>query len=74
MNITEKIAQIRAYALTAKTCIYNEDAMTAIELSGVTACKVNECIEAINSILDIIENVINANGLKYDPETENLTI
>ena len=74
MNIAEKIAKIRAYALTAKTCIYNEDAMTAIELAGQTACKVNECVDAINDMLTLIEEVLVAVGLEYDPDTEALKI
>ena len=74
MSITEKLAQLRAYAITAKTCIYNEDAMTALELSGATACKVNECVEAINLLIDVIEEIQGATGLDYDATSENLFI
>ena len=72
--LNEKITKLRAYALTAKTAIYNEDAMTAIELAGVTACKVNECIEAINMMLDIIETLEQGISINYDANTENLNI
>lgn len=72
MTLTEQIAKLRAYALTAKTAIYNEDAMTAIELSAATACKVNECIDAINSMLDIVEQV--EARVLYDEENQILTI
>ena len=68
-DVSQTIAKIRAYALTAKTAIYNEDAMTAIELAGQTACKVNECVDAINSILDVIETLT---GIEYDPDNEGL--
>lgn len=77
MTVSEKIAQLRAYALTAKTAIYNEDAMTAIELAGQTACKVNECVVAINGILDILDK-IETNGssvdLSYNAESEGIII
>lgn len=74
MSILAKIELLRAYALTAKTSIYNEDAMTAIELAGQTACKVNECVEALNNMLDVVEELRLAVGLQYDPDSENLTI
>lgn len=70
-DVSETIAKIRAYALTAKTAIYNEDAMTAIELAGQTACKVNECVDAINAMLDVIDNL---QAFHYDPDSEGLTI
>lgn len=73
MTISQKIEQIREYALTAKACIYNEDAMTAIELAGQTACKVNECADAINSILDILEEMGVA-GIEYDSDAEAIAI
>ena len=74
MTLSERIEQLRAYAITAKTCIYNEDAMTAIELAGQTACKVNECADAINAIIDIIENITLELGFVYDEKTESLTL
>ena len=73
-ELTQKLIKLRAYAVTAKTAIYNEDAMTAIELAGQTACKVNECVDAINSLIEIIETLISSNGLEYNPDTEELTI
>ena len=73
MNVAEKIAQIRAYAITAKTAIYNEDAMTAIELAGVTACKVNECVNAINMIVEVLDT-ITSNNVLYDENQEQITI
>lgn len=76
MSVTNKLAQLRAYALTAKTCIYNEDAMTAIELAGQTACKVNECVEAINLIIEAIDQLAQNDGLEFiwDETTESLTM
>lgn len=67
MVTLQKIQEIRALATTARAAIYNEDAMTALELAGVTACKVNQCIDAINGMLDIIEQVeVEARGISYD--------
>ena len=77
MTLAEQITQLRAYALTAKTAIYNEDAMTAIELAGQTACKVNECVEVINNMLDLLDALIkefDIAGVQYDPATENIII
>lgn len=73
MDISERLAQIRAFALTAKSAIYNEDAMTAIELAGVTACKVNECVKAINEIVDILDT-ITSNNILYDENNEQISI
>lgn len=74
MSLSERIEMLRALAITAKTCIYNEDAMTAIELAGQTACKVNECVEAINAIIDAIEDITMELGFVYDETTESLTL
>lgn len=55
--LSERLEALRALAITAKTAIYNEDAMTAIELAGVTACKVNQCVDAINEMIDILKDL-----------------
>lgn len=79
MSTVEKLKQIRALALTAKTSIYNEDAMTAIELAGVTACKVNEVVDIVNKMIDAVEDVIVdveniATIVSYDIDNEELTV
>lgn len=74
MNYTEQVAKLRALALTAKAAIYNEDAMTAIELAGVTACKVNQCIDAINEMLDLIATITDDVALAYNSADESVTI
>lgn len=71
-NVKENLAKLRAYALTAKTAIYNEDAMTAIELSAATACKVNECVEAINLIIETVDNIVYF--VEYDESSETLKV
>ena len=74
MDYTEQIAKVRALAITAKAAIYNEDAMTALELAGVTACKVNQCVDAINEMLDLIEKVSFEHSLGYNSDSESVTI
>lgn len=74
MTVNEKLAKLHAYALSAKTSIINEDAMTAIELAAATACKVNECVDAINLLIEVIEGMGTALGLDYDAETETIII
>ena len=37
------------YAMESPASIYDEEAMTALELAGRTAVKVNECVEAFNN-------------------------
>lgn len=71
--LNEKIEALRAFAITAKTAIYNEDAMTAIELAGVTACKVNQCIDAINAMLDIIAD-LDIVKEQYDAANETIKL
>ena len=79
MSTTEQIIKLKTLAVTAKTAIYNEEAMTALELAGVTACKVNQCIDAINTIIetiDVIATDIKNIGVKieYDPKTEGVIL
>ena len=42
------LEKIPHYALTSSASIYDEEALTALELAGRTAHKVNECVEAVN--------------------------
>lgn len=65
-----KIEELRAHALTCRASIYNEDAMTAIELAGCTAKKVNEVIDLINEMLDLLESLdVIPNTYNEDSET-----
>ena len=42
------LEKIPHYALTTPASIYDEEALTALELAGRTAVKVNECVEEVN--------------------------
>lgn len=75
MTVSERIEHIRAYALTCRAAIYNEDAMTAIELAGCTAKKVNEVVDLVNMLLDLVEKMaIVANINEYDENSETLIV
>lgn len=58
------VDKIKHYSMTNPASIYDEEALTALELSARTAGKVNECIDAVNDIPEIveddIENVLNS--------------
>lgn len=42
--------KINHYSLTTNATIYDEEAMTALQLAGRTAQKVNECVDAVNNM------------------------
>ena len=44
------IDRIGHYSITNPATIYDEEAMTALNLAGRTAAKVNECVDAVNKI------------------------
>lgn len=44
------IEKIGHYSLANPASVYDEEALTALELAGRTAGKVNECVEAVNRI------------------------
>lgn len=49
-----KLEQLRALGATTHTSIYNEEAVTAIQLAGITAAKVNECVKLVNTACDYL--------------------
>lgn len=42
------IDKINHYSITNPSSVYDEEAMTALELAGRTSAKVNECVETVN--------------------------
>lgn len=44
------VDKILHYSLTNPATVYDEEALTALELAGRTAAKVNECVEEVNDI------------------------
>lgn len=44
------IEKLGHYSLTDPASVYDEEALTALELAGRTAAKVNECVDKINDV------------------------
>lgn len=44
------IEKINHYSITSPASVYDEEALTALELAGRTAAKANECIDAFNKL------------------------
>ena len=53
------IDKIHHYSLTNPASVYDEEGMTALELAGRTAAKVNECVEKVNEIPDVVSKDVN---------------
>lgn len=49
---------LRTHISNMCTSIYDEESMTALELAGNTAAKVNECVKLTNMLIDHIDQVI----------------
>lgn len=47
------------YSMTNPASIYDEEALTALELAGRTAAKVNEVVDAQNKVREDVDNQIN---------------
>lgn len=69
------IEKIGHYALTTPGSIYDEEAMTALELAGRTAAKVNECVEEVNKIPATISNDVQQHieGGTFDRQIDEFT-
>lgn len=52
------IERLGHYSLTNPASIYDEDAMTALQLAARTAAKVNECVTEVNNIPGTVENAV----------------
>lgn len=59
------IKKIGHYALENPTTIHDEEAMTALELAGRTAGKVNECIEQVNKNTENLPGMVNDTVQKH---------
>lgn len=54
------IDKLGHYSLTNPASVYDEEAMTALELAGRTASKVNECVEAFNKLEGTIDETVDS--------------
>ena len=65
VTIGSRVAEIKEQVNASYVCIYNEDAMTQLELAGQTAKAVNECLKAINMLTDLVLDINNFLLLHY---------
>ena len=56
--MTKTIESLKAMMLSACTSIYDEEAMTSLELAARTACKVNEVVKITNTLVDSIPKIV----------------
>lgn len=73
ISIEQAVADIKTQVNSSYINIFDENAMTASELAGAMACKVNECLKAVNMLSDLVLE-INDNIITYDIGAEMLTI
>lgn len=74
ITLDAKIKAIKEQVNTSYVCVFNEDAMTSLELAGCTAKAVNECLKAINMLSDLVLEVNKVIALSYEPNEEMLIV
>lgn len=74
LTIGQKVEELKTQVNNAYVCIFNEDAMTSLELAGHTARAINECIKAVNMLSDLVLEVNDFVALNYVPEEEMLIV
>lgn len=74
LSLQEKIDDIREQVNSSYVCIFNENAMTSIELAGSTAKAVNECLKAVNMLIDVVFEVNDKLALSYANNSEMLIL
>ena len=74
LTLDAKITAIKEQVNASYVCIFNEDAMTSIELAGNTARAVNECLKAINMLSDLVLEVNKLIALNYLSDEEMLVV
>ena len=74
LTLTEKVTAIKDQVNSSYVHIFNENAMTSIELAGCTAKAVNECIKAVNMLSDLVLEVNEIIIMNYIDEEEMLDL
>ena len=74
LTLDAKVKAIKEQVNNSYVCIFNEDAMTNLELAGCTAKAVNECIKAVNMLSDLVLEVNEIIALGYVSEEEMLVV
>lgn len=73
VGMEEKINDLKNQINSSYVCVFNEDAMTQIELAGNTAKAVNECLKAVNMLADLVNDLDKLTSLHYT-EAEKMLI
>lgn len=68
LSIEQKIENLRKQVDSSYTCIYNEDAMSVLELAGQSAKMSNECVKTVNMLCDIVSNINDLIAMNYTDE------
>ena len=74
LTIGQKVEELKEQVNSSYVCIFNENAMTQLELAGQTAKAVNECIKAVNMLSDLVLEVNNIIALNYVQSEKMLII
>lgn len=74
LTLDAKITAIKDQVNNSYVCIFNEDAMTSLELAGNTARAVNECLKSINMLADLVIEVNKLIALGYLESEEMLIV
>lgn len=74
LTLDAKIKAIKDQVNASYVTIFNEDAMTSLELAGCTAKAVNECLKSINMLSDLVLEVNEILVTAYIPESEMYVI
>lgn len=74
LTLDAKIAAIKEQVNYSYVTIFNEDAMTSLELAGCTARAVNECLKSINMLSDLVLEVNEIIALGYVAPEEMLVV
>lgn len=74
ITLDTKITAIKEQVNASYVHIFNENAMTSLELAGCTAKAVNECIKAVNMLSDLVLEVNEVIALGYLAEQEMMIL
>ena len=75
MNFREKIERFKRIALVGyTTSIYNEDSMTATELTWENTRKVRECMQVTAELCDMVSALIDSVNLEYSEEQQEINL
>lgn len=66
------IEKLWHYSLTNPASVYDEEALTALELAGRTAVKVNECVNKVNEIDEATQEAIEYMHTNIEETTERV--